>query len=104
MNPEDIKYGLVAFDRRELEADPERGAIILHFCGYADPITAEDLREFKRTLAKTPEFGLTDKMEFIQIEYATQENIEQYKTDLINQTLTEENGKSIFTTGLGLSA
>ena len=95
----DMKFGLIAVDRRELDSDPNAEAVILHFCGYGSKPTKEDVDLFFNTMATTPEFGVMDIMEFIDVYEAEDSIIEQYRNDLLNGTITEikleDDGKTV---------
>ena len=94
----DMQFGLIAVDRRELDSDPNSEAVILHFCGYGSKPTKEDVDLFFNTMATTPEFGVMDIMEFIDVYEAEDSIIEQYRNDLLNGVITEiklnENGST----------
>jgi hypothetical protein len=97
----DMKFGLIAVDRRELDSDPNSEAVILHFCGYATKPTKQDVDLFFNTMATTPEFGVMDIMEFIDVYEAEDSIIEQYRNDLLNGTIIavnilDENGSPTF--------
>lgn len=102
LEAKDIKYGLIAIDRRELESDEDnKEAVILHFCGFDEKPTQHDIEVFFNTMATTPELGVMDIMEFIDVYDAETSIIEQYKNDLINGVINEvkinENGNTIST-------
>lgn len=99
LEAKDMKFGLIAVDRRELDSDPNAEAVILHFCGYGSKPTKEDVDLFFNTMATTPEFGVMDIMGFIDVYEAEDSIIEQYRDDLLNGTITEikleEDGNTI---------
>lgn len=55
-NIKDIKYGLIVIDPTE---DGETNSI-LHFCGYWEPPTKEDMDSLMDELKTDEEFGLVD--------------------------------------------
>ena len=87
--PEEMKFGLIAVDRRELEADPAAEAVILHFCGYAEKPTQQDVNDMFKTMAETPEFGVSDKMQFIDVYDAPETIVEQYRAELLSGDIKE---------------
>jgi len=99
LEPKDMKFGLIAVDRRELDSDPNSEAVILHFCGYGSKPTQQDIDLFFNTMATTPEFGVMDIMEHIDVYEAEDSIIEQYRNDLLNGTITEikleDDGKTV---------
>lgn len=86
---EDLKYGLIAVDRRDFEQNPDGDVSILHFCGYKSPVTQNEINEFFRELSTTPEFGVMDIMEFIDVFEAPESVVEEYRNGLINGNITE---------------
>lgn len=105
LKPEDMKYGLIAIDNRELSEDPTAGLVMRHFCGYASPVTDADVKDFYDTIATTPEFGLMDQMEHIEVYDAPDHIIARYRDHIINGKLTEvkmtEDGKIAFDSAIG---
>jgi hypothetical protein len=89
LEAKDMKFGLIAIDKRDLSDDPKSEAVILHFCGYGNKPTEDDISMFFYTMANTPEFGLTDKMEFIDVYEAPESIVEQYRTDILNGEISE---------------
>jgi len=106
LDVKDMKFGLIAVDRRELDSDPNSEAVILHFCGYGTEPTTQDVDLFYNTMATTPEFGVMDIMEFIDVYEAEESIIEQYRNDLINGTINavnilDDDGTTTFNTNAG---
>lgn len=103
--PEEMKFGLVAVDRRELDANPLAEAVILHFCGYAEKPTQQDINDMFKTMADTPEFGVADKMPFIDVYDAPETVVEQYRAELLNGDIKEvkidDDGKVVFAADSG---
>lgn len=84
LKPEDMQYGLMAVDMREMQSKPDEPVVILHFCGYANPPTQEDVNLMYHTMATNKDFGVSDIMEHIAIYTAPQSIVEEYRNDLIN--------------------
>lgn len=85
----DMKYGLIAVDSREFESNPGGDVTILHFCGYGNKPTKQDVDMFFYELAHTPEFGVQDIMEFIEVYDAPDDVVEQFREDLLNGLIPE---------------
>lgn len=105
LEAKDMKFGLIAVDRRELDPDPKAEAVILHFCGYGSKPTQSDVNLFFSTMATTPEFGVMDIIEFIDVYEAEKSIIDQYREDLLNGTINEvnipEDGKPVLDANAG---
>jgi hypothetical protein len=76
---EEMKFGLIAIDRREIENDPDVDPTILHFCGYKEPINQKVVDELYRDLTEDTRFGLSDIIEFIDVYEAPEAVIEMFK-------------------------
>jgi len=74
-----IKYGLMAIDRREMEADENANPAVLHFCGYEKKPAQNEVNELYRELKEDKEFGLSDIFEHIDIYEAPESVVEHFK-------------------------
>jgi hypothetical protein len=62
-NPKDIKYGLIVVDPEEKGDSHE----ILHFVGYWDKPTKEDVKHLREELLEDESFGLTETIDRLEI-------------------------------------
>lgn len=72
----DIKYGLIAIDTNQ---EGEEFLDILHFCGYEEEPTENEVIDLYRELSEDEEWGLTEMMDRILIIPAPQEIVESYR-------------------------
>ena len=70
-----INYGLVV-------VDPENPNAVLHFCGYENEPTQNDVDELYAELRTDEEFGLTDIIQDLDIADATEEMMKYFKEQI----------------------
>lgn len=59
-----VKYGLMVLDPRQKN---DEYLDVLHFCGYLDEPTAEEVNHLRIELKDDPEFGLQDIWDIVDI-------------------------------------
>ncbi len=80
-----INHGLIAVSLNETEQCFE----ILHFCGYEKEPTQVEIDDLKRELAENPEFGLSNRTDYI-IHRAAPEIVEHFKGEVNEESLAGE--------------
>lgn len=73
-NPKDIKFGLIAVDPTQEGDDLD----VLHFCGYWNQPTLVDVESLREELKTSPEFGLSDIADRLEIIPAPDWLIQEY--------------------------
>ena len=87
LKPENMKYGLIVIDPTEAQNENDESTI-LHFCGYETQPTQSDVNSLFEELSTNEDFGLTDKMDIIEIYDAPQEIVDMYREGLLNGEIT----------------
>lgn len=83
MKVENMRYGLVVVDKRDLEKSQDGMVTILHFCGFQYVPTKEDAQHLYDELATDEEFGVTDIIEHIGIYTAPESIVNEYREDIL---------------------
>lgn len=71
-----INYGIIAVKPQK---DNNRFVDIVHFCGYENKPTQDDMRHFRHELEHDEEFGIGDKINDVIITEASGEIIAYYR-------------------------
>ena len=80
----DIKYGLIVIDPEENPKSDHYN--ILHFCGYWEEPTQQDVDNLREELRTTEEFGLTDIAHRIEILPCPDYLVYEYMKDVPEDT------------------
>jgi hypothetical protein len=88
---EEMKYGLIAIDKREYDGTEDGNVTILHFCGYKEKPTCNEITELRRELATEPDFGVMDIIEHVGIFDAPEWLVEEYRNDIISGKILRDN-------------
>lgn len=75
LNPKTIKYGLIV-------VDPTQKDDILHFVGYWDKPTKQDIDSLREELMKDEEFGLTEIANRLDILYCPEHLLKKYISEI----------------------
>lgn len=84
MNTINIKYGIIAIDKRQIEEGDKDGMVdVIHFCGYENEPTIKEYEDLYRELGEDESFGLTEIIQFIELAPAPEDIVERFKEEII---------------------
>lgn len=80
----DIISGLIVVDPESYDEETNTVEIV-HFCGYWDEVTQDDVDALRRELAEDDEFGVTDIVDRLEIIECPEEMLDYYRNQDTNE-------------------
>ena len=87
---EEMKYGLIVVDKRELDGAKDGDISVLHFAGYENKPECPEISDLRRELSTDPKFHLTDIMEYCGIYDAPEWLVKQYREGMLSGEISED--------------